>query len=47
MGTEIDRHFIEHMTWDEVTRQFANGAAATVPIGAAATQRGFIRSVSR
>src|SRR5882724_6505534 len=41
MGTVIDRHFIEHMTWDEVARHVANGAAAILPIGAAAKQHGF------
>jgi len=41
MGTDIDRHFIEYMTWDEVARHIANGAAAILPIGAAAKQHGF------
>src|SRR5882724_4997242 len=41
MGTVIDRHFIEHMTWDEVARHVANGAAAILPIGAAAKEHGF------
>src|SRR4029079_7229731 len=41
MGTNTDRHFIEHMTWDEVARHIANGAAAILPIGAAAKQHGF------
>ena len=35
MGTDNDRHFIEHMVWDEVARRIANGAAAILPIGAA------------
>ena len=41
MGTVADRHFIEHMMWDEVARHIANGAAAILPIGAAAKQHGF------
>jgi creatinine amidohydrolase len=41
MGTDKDRHFIEHMTWDEVARHIAGGAAAILPIGAAAKQHGF------
>lgn len=41
MGTATDRHFIEHMIWDEVARHIANGAAAILPIGAAAKQHGF------
>jgi creatinine amidohydrolase len=41
MGTDTDRHFIEHMMWDEVARHIANGAAAILPIGAAAKQHGF------
>jgi creatinine amidohydrolase len=41
MGTDNDRHFIEHMVWDEVARRIANGAAAILPIGAAAKQHGF------
>jgi creatinine amidohydrolase len=41
MGTDTDRHFIEHMTWDEVARHISNGAAAILPIGAAAKQHGF------
>ena len=41
MGTDTDRHFIEHMVWDEVARHIANGAAAILPIGAAAKQHGF------
>ena len=34
MGMVADRHFIEYMTWDEVARHVANGAAAILPIGA-------------
>jgi len=41
MGTDTDRHFIERMTWDEVARHIANGAAAILPVGAAAKQHGF------
>jgi len=41
MGTNTDSHFIEHMIWDEVARHIANGAAAILPIGAAAKQHGF------
>ena len=41
MGMDSDRHFIEHMMWDEVARHIANGAAAILPIGAAAKQHGF------
>ena len=41
MGTHTDRHFIENMIWDEVARHIANGAAAILPIGAAAKQHGF------
>ena len=41
MGTDTDRHFIEHMRWDDVARRIHNGAAAILPIGAAAKQHGF------
>jgi creatinine amidohydrolase len=41
MGTVTDRHFIEHMMWDEVARHIESGAAAILPIGAAAKQHGF------
>lgn len=41
MGTETDRHFIERMRWDDVARRIADGAAAILPIGAAAKQHGF------
>ena len=41
MGTDTDRHFIERMTWDEVARHIANGAAAILPVGAAAKEHGF------
>ena len=35
------RHFIERMRWDEVARRIQDGAAAILPIGAAAKQHGF------
>jgi creatinine amidohydrolase len=38
---DTDRNFIEHLTWDEVARRIENGAAAVLPIGAAAKQHGF------
>jgi creatinine amidohydrolase/Fe(II)-dependent formamide hydrolase-like protein len=41
MGTHTDRHFIERMHWDEVARRIKDGAAAILPIGAAAKQHGF------
>ena len=41
MGKDTDRNFIEHLTWDEVARRIAGGAAAILPIGAAAKQHGF------
>ena len=41
MGTHTDRHFIENMIWDEVGRHIADGAAAILPVGAAAKQHGF------
>jgi creatinine amidohydrolase len=34
-------HFIERMSWDEVARRIANGAAAILPIGAGAKEHGF------
>jgi creatinine amidohydrolase len=41
MRRETDRHLIERLTWDEVARRLENGAAAILPIGAAAKQHGF------
>ena len=41
MGTDTDRHFIERMRWNEVARRIRDGAAAILPIGAAAKQHGF------
>jgi creatinine amidohydrolase len=38
MGVES---FIERLTWDEVARRIADGAAAILPIGAAAKEHGF------
>lgn len=40
MGVEAERNFAEHMRWDEVARRIARGAAAILPIGAAAKQHG-------
>src|SRR3954452_5698234 len=36
-----DRNLVERMTWDEVARRIDRGAAAILPIGAAAKQHGF------
>src|SRR3954470_19990683 len=41
MGTLTASHFIEHMIWDDVARQIANGAGAILPVGAAAKEHGF------
>ncbi|MBN8988724.1 MAG: creatininase family protein [Rhizobiales bacterium] len=41
MGTDTERHFIERMTWDDVARRISHGAAAILPIGAAAKEHGF------
>ena len=41
MRRETDRHWIEHLTWDEVARRLGDGAVAILPIGAAAKQHGF------
>jgi len=41
MGADTDRHFIERMTWRQVARRIGDGAAAILPIGAAAKQHGF------
>jgi creatinine amidohydrolase len=40
MRVEAERHFVEHMVWDEVARHLARGAAAILPIGAGAKQHG-------
>jgi creatinine amidohydrolase len=36
-----DRHCIDRMTWDQVARRLSEGAAAILPIGAAAKAHGF------
>src|SRR6187402_3538813 len=41
MRTDSDRHFIERMRWDEVARRIDDGAAAILPVGAAAKEHGF------
>jgi creatinine amidohydrolase len=41
MGGDSDRNFIERLSWDEVRLRIGNGAAAILPIGAAAKQHGF------
>jgi creatinine amidohydrolase len=41
MGTDTDCHLIERLSWDEVARRIGNGAAAILPIGAAAKAHGF------
>jgi creatinine amidohydrolase len=41
MDADTDRHFIERLTWDEIARRIHDGAAAILPIGAAAKQHGF------
>ena len=41
MGINDAGHCIEHLTWDEVSRRIAQGAAAILPIGAASKQHGF------
>lgn len=41
METDSSHHFIEGMRWDEVARRIRDGAAAILPIGAAAKQHGF------
>lgn len=40
MGIEAERNFVEHLPWDEAARRIARGAAAILPIGAAAKQHG-------
>jgi creatinine amidohydrolase len=40
MSVEAERNFVEHMPWDEVARRIARGAAAILPVGAAAKQHG-------
>jgi creatinine amidohydrolase len=41
MGGDTDRNFVERLTWDEVRLRIGSGAAAILPIGAAAKQHGF------
>src|SRR6202051_4140738 len=41
MGGNSDRHLVEGLSWDEARVRIANGAAAILPIGAAAKQHGF------
>jgi creatinine amidohydrolase len=41
MGGDTDRNFIERLSWDEVRSRIGSGAAAILPIGAAAKQHGF------
>jgi creatinine amidohydrolase len=41
MGRDTDRNFIEQLSWDEVRARIGSGAAAILPIGAAAKQHGF------
>lgn len=40
MCVEAERNFVEHLPWDEAARRIARGAAAILPIGAAAKQHG-------
>jgi creatinine amidohydrolase len=41
VSTDTDRHFIEHLSWDEVASRIDNGATAILPVGAGAKQHGF------
>jgi creatinine amidohydrolase len=41
MRRETDRDLIERLAWDEVARRVDDGAAAILPIGAAAKEHGF------
>jgi creatinine amidohydrolase len=41
MGGDSDRNLVERLNWDEVRSRIAVGAAAILPIGAAAKQHGF------
>jgi creatinine amidohydrolase len=47
VGTDTDRNFIERMIWDEVARHIANGAAAILPVGAAAKEHGYRQAAER
>jgi len=41
MDGDGDRNLVERLTWDRVAQRIAHGAAAILPIGAAAKQHGF------
>jgi creatinine amidohydrolase len=41
VNSNAARNVIENLSWDEVSRRIAEGAAALLPIGAAAKQHGF------
>jgi creatinine amidohydrolase len=41
MNSNAAGNFIERLTWDEVAERLAQGAAAILPIGAAAKEHGF------
>jgi len=41
VNSNAARNVIENLSWDEVSRRIAEGAAAILPIGAAAKQHGF------
>ena len=41
MNSNAAGNFIERLTWDQVAERLAQGAAAILPIGAAAKQHGF------
>jgi creatinine amidohydrolase len=41
MDTDIDRNFIERLSWDAIARRIEHGAAAILPVGAGAKQHGF------
>ena len=41
MRKETDRNRIEYLSWDRIAARIENGAAAILPIGAAAKQHGF------
>ena len=40
MRIEAEPNFVEHMSWREVERRIEAGAAAILPVGAAAKQHG-------
>ena len=41
MDTDIDRNFIERLSWDVIARRIETGAVAILPVGAGAKQHGF------